>query len=135
MPAQLKHRPSWSVDDWDLDVTIIESGPEADRLIRMTDDGCTSTCAVLRALGLLTAVLPAQARDPTVPGRNRLARSAGHRLPLRRDRTMYQYLDAVLVRAPAWQLDSLGLPWPDLTGPDATPASWRAWLDQAWQVR
>jgi FxLD family lantipeptide len=32
-------------DEWDLDVTIIESGPEADRLIRMTDDGCTSTCA------------------------------------------------------------------------------------------
>jgi FxLD family lantipeptide len=32
-------------DDWDLDVSIIESGPEADRLIRMTDDGCTSTCA------------------------------------------------------------------------------------------
>jgi len=31
-------------DDWDLDVSIIESGPEADRLIRMTDDGCTSTC-------------------------------------------------------------------------------------------
>jgi FxLD family lantipeptide len=31
-------------DDWDLDVTIIEAGPEADRLIRMTDDGCTSTC-------------------------------------------------------------------------------------------
>ncbi len=32
-------------DDWDLDVTIIKAGPEADRLIRMTDDGCTSTCA------------------------------------------------------------------------------------------
>ena len=31
-------------DNWDLDVTIIEAGPEADRLIRMTDDGCTSTC-------------------------------------------------------------------------------------------
>ncbi len=31
-------------DDWDLDVTIIKAGPEADRLIRMTDDGCTSTC-------------------------------------------------------------------------------------------
>ena len=34
-----------SDDDWDLDITIIESGPEADRLVRMTDDGCTSTCA------------------------------------------------------------------------------------------
>jgi FxLD family lantipeptide len=32
-------------DDWDLDVTIVESGPAADKLIRMTDDGCNSTCA------------------------------------------------------------------------------------------
>jgi FxLD family lantipeptide len=30
--------------DWDLDITIVESGPEADRLIRMTDDGCGTTC-------------------------------------------------------------------------------------------
>jgi FxLD family lantipeptide len=30
--------------DWDLDVTIVESGPAADQLIRMTDDGCNSTC-------------------------------------------------------------------------------------------
>jgi FxLD family lantipeptide len=37
--------PQPAADDWDLDVSIIESGPEADRLIRMTDDGCTSTCA------------------------------------------------------------------------------------------
>lgn len=29
---------------WDLDVSIIESGPEADRLIQMTDDGCGATC-------------------------------------------------------------------------------------------
>jgi FxLD family lantipeptide len=35
-----------ALDDWDdLDVSIIEAGPEADRLIQMTDDGCTSTCA------------------------------------------------------------------------------------------
>jgi lantibiotic biosynthesis protein len=47
---------------------------------------------------------------------------------------MYQYLDAVLVRAPAWDARSLGLPWPDLTGADATTAAWRGWLDQAWQV-
>ncbi|WP_245834535.1 MULTISPECIES: FxLD family lanthipeptide [Streptomyces] len=32
------------VDGWDLDVSIVESGPEADRLIRMTDDGCGETC-------------------------------------------------------------------------------------------
>ncbi|MFD7130641.1 FxLD family lanthipeptide [Streptomyces sp. NPDC059894] len=31
-------------DDWDLDVSIVESGPEADRLIQMTDDGCGRTC-------------------------------------------------------------------------------------------
>ncbi len=48
---------------------------------------------------------------------------------------MYQPLDAVLVRAPAWKSDSLDLPPPDLTGSGATPASWRTWLDQAWQVR
>jgi FxLD family lantipeptide len=30
--------------EWDLDVSIIESGPEADRIIRMTDDNCTTTC-------------------------------------------------------------------------------------------
>ncbi len=44
MTVQL-HEPAGPVpDDWDLDVTIIEAGPEADRLIRMTDDNCTSTC-------------------------------------------------------------------------------------------
>lgn len=31
-------------DDWDLDISIIESGPAADMLIRMTDDGCGTTC-------------------------------------------------------------------------------------------
>ena len=44
MTVQLHEEASFPLDDWDLDVTIIESGPEADRLIRMTDDGCTSTC-------------------------------------------------------------------------------------------
>jgi len=48
---------------------------------------------------------------------------------------MYQPLDAVLVRAPAWNPGSLGLPPPDLTGPGATPAAWRDWLDRTWQVR
>ncbi|MEU2720175.1 FxLD family lanthipeptide [Streptomyces smyrnaeus] len=33
-----------AVDGWDLDVSIVESGPEADRLIQMTDDGCGQTC-------------------------------------------------------------------------------------------
>jgi FxLD family lantipeptide len=42
--VQLSEETRLQLDDWDLDVTIIESGPEADRLIRMTDDNCTSTC-------------------------------------------------------------------------------------------
>lgn len=32
------------VEDWELDVSIVESGPSADRLIQMTDDGCGQTC-------------------------------------------------------------------------------------------
>jgi lantibiotic biosynthesis protein len=47
---------------------------------------------------------------------------------------MYQYLDAPLVRAPAWDIGRLGLTWPDLSSPEVTAASWREWLDQAWQV-
>ncbi|RBQ17221.1 FxLD family lantipeptide [Spongiactinospora rosea] len=30
--------------DFELDITFVESGPQADRLIRMTDDGCGKTC-------------------------------------------------------------------------------------------
>ncbi len=30
--------------EWDLDVSIVESGPAADMLIRVTDDGCGQTC-------------------------------------------------------------------------------------------
>jgi lantibiotic biosynthesis protein len=62
--------------------------------------------------------------------------TAGHHLPHEPDRTLdlYQYLDAVLVRAPALPATGLGLPWPDLTSPDATTEAWRGWLDQAWQV-
>ncbi|MBL7493720.1 lantibiotic dehydratase [Frankia sp. AgB1.9] len=47
---------------------------------------------------------------------------------------MYRYLDAALVRAPAWQPDSESLRWPNLAGAGATPASWRAWLDEVWQI-
>jgi thiopeptide-type bacteriocin biosynthesis protein len=39
-----------------------------------------------------------------------------------------------MVRAPAWQMECLDLPWPDLTSPDAGPASWREWLTRIWQV-
>ena len=45
MTAQLHEPADLSPGELDLDITIVESGPEADRLIRMTDDGCTSTCA------------------------------------------------------------------------------------------
>jgi FxLD family lantipeptide len=41
---QLNETAQAAPDDWDLDISIIESGPEADRLIRMTDDNCTTTC-------------------------------------------------------------------------------------------
>ncbi|AVH54552.1 MULTISPECIES: FxLD family lanthipeptide [Streptomyces] len=30
--------------DFDLDITIVEGGPAADQLIRLTNDGCGSTC-------------------------------------------------------------------------------------------
>ncbi|MGW0708184.1 FxLD family lanthipeptide [Streptomyces sp. NPDC002643] len=30
--------------DFDLDITIVESGPNSDHLIRLTDDGCGQTC-------------------------------------------------------------------------------------------
>ncbi|WP_103502963.1 FxLD family lanthipeptide [Streptomyces sp. SM12] len=42
--APAAQRPTEDFGDWDLDVSIVESGPSADRLIQMTDDGCGSTC-------------------------------------------------------------------------------------------
>lgn len=70
-----------------------------------------------------------------VPGRPRGSLADGRAsAPSRTDGRMYLYLDAVLVRAPAWDSDGFGLGWPDLTGPDATQPSWRAWLGRAWQV-
>lgn len=44
MTVQLEKPAQRVPGDWDLDVSIVESGPEADRLIRMTDDNCTSSC-------------------------------------------------------------------------------------------
>ncbi|MFE4176942.1 FxLD family lanthipeptide [Streptomyces sp. NPDC056909] len=32
-------------EDFELDITIVEGGPAADQLIRLTSDGCGSTCA------------------------------------------------------------------------------------------
>ncbi len=69
---------------------------------------------------------------PVVPGEPQLRRPSGTASsPVG---TPYEYLDAALVRAPAWQRACESLPWPDLAGADATPASWRAWLHEAWQV-
>lgn len=36
---------SGEMADWELDITIVEGGPAADQLIRLTNDGCNSTCA------------------------------------------------------------------------------------------
>ncbi|MGV9386232.1 lantibiotic dehydratase [Nonomuraea sp. NPDC003707] len=50
---------------------------------------------------------------------------------------MYHYLDAAVLRAPAWPPDQQVQPvasWPDLTGPEAGPVSWRAWLARTWQT-
>ncbi|WP_181785479.1 FxLD family lanthipeptide [Streptomyces phytophilus] len=46
-PAQPQDALTSSVEtaDWELDVTIVEGGPAADQLIRLTNDGCNSTCA------------------------------------------------------------------------------------------
>lgn len=50
MTVQMEAAPAQSMTDmeaagWDLDVTIVEGGPAADQLIRLTSDGCNSTCA------------------------------------------------------------------------------------------
>jgi thiopeptide-type bacteriocin biosynthesis protein len=67
-----------------------------------------------------------------VPGEPELRRPSGTRSsPIG---AHYKYLDAALVRAPAWQRACESLPWPDLAGAGATPASWRSWLREAWQV-
>ncbi|WP_055483637.1 lantibiotic dehydratase [Sphaerimonospora mesophila] len=47
---------------------------------------------------------------------------------------MYRYLDAAVLRAPAWPPDQQVASWPDLTGPDADRVSWRAWLARTWQI-
>ncbi|WUI01581.1 FxLD family lanthipeptide [Spirillospora sp. NBC_00431] len=36
--------PGEEFPDWELDISIVESGPDADKLIRMTDDNCGKTC-------------------------------------------------------------------------------------------
>jgi len=48
--VQLEHaavapgtRPA-TASEWDLDISIVESGPVVDELMRLTDDGCGATC-------------------------------------------------------------------------------------------
>lgn len=33
-----------TLDDFDLDITFIEAGGTVDHIIKMTEDGCGSTC-------------------------------------------------------------------------------------------
>ncbi|MFE9993506.1 FxLD family lanthipeptide [Streptomyces avermitilis] len=47
VPAQpaAESQQAPGLSDFDLDITIVEGGPAADQLIRLTSDGCNSTCA------------------------------------------------------------------------------------------
>lgn len=42
--ARAEPAGSGTDDAWELDISIVESGPAADTLIRMTNDGCGVTC-------------------------------------------------------------------------------------------
>jgi FxLD family lantipeptide len=44
--VQIEHTPAalMPASEWDLDVSIVESGPVIDELMRLTDDGCGSSC-------------------------------------------------------------------------------------------
>jgi hypothetical protein len=46
---------------------------------------------------------------------------------------VYRYVDAAVIRAAALRFDR-PVVWPALTGPNATTASWRTWLQQTWQT-
>ncbi|RBQ16942.1 lantibiotic dehydratase [Spongiactinospora rosea] len=46
---------------------------------------------------------------------------------------MYRYLDAAVLRAPAWPPGRQLPSWPDLTGEDGD-ASWRPWLERIWTL-
>lgn len=37
-------KDNFNPDDWTLDVTFVETGPDVDKLIYMTNDGCGKTC-------------------------------------------------------------------------------------------
>ncbi|EWC64506.1 hypothetical protein UO65_0113 [Actinokineospora spheciospongiae] len=49
MTVQLEDKPETTAtavvdSEFDLDVSIVESGPVVDELLRLTDDGCGATC-------------------------------------------------------------------------------------------
>ncbi|WNV90245.1 FxLD family lanthipeptide [Umezawaea sp. Da 62-37] len=49
MTVQLEDRPGTTAtavvdSEFDLDVSVVESGPVVDELLRLTDDGCGATC-------------------------------------------------------------------------------------------
>jgi FxLD family lantipeptide len=44
-PPAADGRQEPGMDGFELDITIVEGGPAADQLIRLTDNGCNSTCA------------------------------------------------------------------------------------------
>ncbi len=44
VPQPAQDQEAEDFTGWELDISIVESGPAADRLIRMTDDGCGKTC-------------------------------------------------------------------------------------------
>jgi thiopeptide-type bacteriocin biosynthesis protein len=47
---------------------------------------------------------------------------------------VYKHMDAAVVRAAIWRPEWRVEPWPELTGPQAAPARWRAWLERVWQI-
>lgn len=42
--TQARPKVTSEADPFDLDITVFESGTGLDEIIRMTDDGCNSTC-------------------------------------------------------------------------------------------
>lgn len=47
---------------------------------------------------------------------------------------MYEFIDAAIVRAPAFATGSLDIPWPGLADSGTTPPNWSSWLRSAWLI-
>lgn len=43
-PPPVTDETAPELDPFELDITIVEGGPNADHLIRLTDDGCGESC-------------------------------------------------------------------------------------------